>query len=353
MPQHYPEISIESRRIARSQSPYVIAEMSANHGNNLEHAKALITAAKHAGADAVKLQTYSADTITLDSDRPDFLIEHGPWAGQRLYDLYDNAHLPWEWHEPLFVHARNIGITLFSSPFDRSAVDLLDDLGAPAFKVASFEIVDLPLIEYIASKGKPIIISTGMASQSEIEEAVNTATASGCTDLALLQCVSAYPAKSEDYNLLTIPHLEREFSVVSGLSDHTLDNTAAIASVALGASIVEKHFTLDRSMGGPDDGFSIEPDELKGLCRDLRKAHSSLGRVKSGPGTEESSNIQFRRSLYFTKDLQPGEIIKESDIKSVRPGFGLPPKCTSKVVGSSVAFAIERHTPVRWEHLSC
>lgn len=353
MDSNFPEVTINGRKIGRSFSPYIIAEMSANHGKSLEHAKSVISSAKRFGADAVKLQTYSAETITLDSDRPDFLIKDGPWAGQRLHDLYNEAHLPWDWHEPLYAHARSIGITLFSSPFDRTAVDLLENLGTPAYKIASFEIVDLPLIEYIAAKGKPMIISTGMASDSEIEEAVITARQAGCKELALLQCVSAYPAAAEDYNLLTIPHLEHKYSVVTGLSDHTLDHTTAICSIALGGCIIEKHFTLDRSIGGPDDSFSIEPRELESLCNVTRDAHRALGKIKSGPGTSETGNVQFRRSLYYTRDLKQGDVITEKDVKSVRPGFGLPPKYISKVIGSSTLVSVDRHTPVRWEQFSC
>ena len=261
-----PEIYIAERRIASDVPPYVIAELSANHNGRISTALRIIEEAKKAGANAVKIQTYRPDTITLNSDLPDFKITDGLWAGHTLYELYELAHTPWEWHAPLFEHARKVGITIFSSPFDNTAVDLLEDLNAPAYKIASFEAVDLPLIKYVASTGKPMIISTGMADAEEIQEAINAARTGGCKQLAILHCVSGYPAPSADYNLRTITDMIQRFGLVTGLSDHTLDNTTAITSVALGASIIEKHFTLDRSGGGPDDSFSLEPTELATLC---------------------------------------------------------------------------------------
>lgn len=345
------EISIAGRFIGPSHPPYMIAEMSANHNGNIDRAKQIITAAKEAGADAVKLQTYTADTITLNCDSDDFQIHGGLWDGKTLYELYKEAHMPWEWHEPLFVHAHKLGITIFSSPFDRSAVDLLEDLDAPAYKIASFEVVDLPLIRYAASTGKPLIISTGIASLEEIEEAVAAARDGGCRQLALLRCVSAYPAPAKDYNLRTIPDMIERFGVPVGLSDHTLDNATAIASVALGACIFEKHFTLDRGGGGPDDSFSLAPADLAALCRDVRIACSALGRVDYGPKSSERASIKFRRSLYFVKDLKVGDIITENAIKSVRPGYGLAPKHLPQILGSTLKKAVSAKTPVTWDVL--
>src|SRR5690606_35780643 len=319
-------IRIAGREIGPALPPYVIAEMSANHNGNIETAFKIIEAASAAGADAVKIQTYTADTITLNCSKPDFQIRQGLWAGKTLYELYQWAHTPWEWHAPLFAHARKLGITIFSSPFDHTAVDLLEDLGAPAYKIASFEAVDLPLIRYVASTGKPMIISTGMADAEEIAEAIAAAKDGGCRELAILHCVSGYPAPAEDYNLRTIGDMIERFGLVTGLSDHTLDNTTAIASVVLGASIIEKHFTLDRNGGGPDDSFSLEPADLTALCRDSKTAWSALGEVNYGRKSSEQGNVQFRRSLYFVKVLKAGDVITAEAIRSVRPGYGLAPK---------------------------
>ncbi|SDW44379.1 pseudaminic acid synthase [Marinobacter mobilis] len=343
MPQ---EIEIDGRKIGAGFPPYVIAEMSANHNGCLENAKNIIAAARESGADAVKLQTYRPDTITLNSSAEEFIIKEGLWAGQSLYQLYEKAFMPWEWHKPLFDHARQLGITLFSSPFDNSAIDLLEDLNAPAYKIASFEAVDLPLIRYAASTGKPLIISTGMADIDEIQEAIEAAQGEGCNELAILHCVSGYPAPPEDYNLHTIPDMIKRFGQVTGLSDHTLDNTTAIASVALGVSIIEKHFTLDRSGGGPDDCFSLEPDDLSALCRDSKTAWKALGSVNYGLKSSERGNVQARRSLYFVKDMAAGEIITTECVKSVRPGLGLPPKYLDFVVGKVVKKRILANTPV-------
>jgi len=341
-----PYITITGRRIAADVPPYVIAEMSANHNGKLENALQLIAEAKKAGADAVKLQTYTADTITLDCDSDEFQIHGGLWDGKSLYQLYREAQMPWEWHAPLFEHASKLGITIFSSPFDRTAVDLLEDLNAPAYKIASFEAVDLPLIKYVAATGKPMIISTGMADAEEIAEAVAAARDGGCRELAILHCVSGYPAPAEDYNLLTIPDMIRQHGLVTGLSDHTLDNTTAIASVALGASIIEKHFTLDRRGGGPDDSFSLEPAELKALCDGARTAWVALGSVNYGRKSSEQGNVKFRRSLYFVKDLKAGDTITEESVRSVRPGFGLAPKYFDAIIGKKVVSDICKYTPV-------
>ncbi len=341
-----PSFSIAGRRISVKEPPYIIAELSANHNGRLDTAFRIIEEAKKAGADAVKLQTYTADTITLNCDSEEFQIHGGLWDGRTLYELYEQAHMPWEWHQPLFEYARKIGITIFSSPFDATAVDLLEKLNAPAYKIASFEAIDLPLIKYVASKGKPMIISTGMANADEIEEAIEAAYAGGCTELAILQCVSGYPAPAKDYNLKTIPDMNKRFGVVTGLSDHTIDNTTAITSVALGACIIEKHFTLDRNGGGPDDSFSLEPKELEALCRDSKIAWSALGKVDYGQKSSEISNVKFRRSLYFVKALKKGSIIKSDDIKSVRPGYGVQPKFQDDIIGKKVSIDVEAMTPV-------
>lgn len=342
-----PYIQIAGRRIAVNTPPYVIAELSANHNGKLETALRIIEEAKKAGADAVKLQTYTADTITLDCDSEDFQIHGGLWDGRTLYELYQQAHMPWEWHKPLFEHARKIDITIFSSPFDNTAVDLLEDLNAPAYKIASFEAVDLPLIKYVASTGKPMIISTGMASAAEIHEAIDAARSGGCTELAILHCVSGYPAPAADYNLRTLVDMAARFGVIIGLSDHTLDNTTAITSIALGASIIEKHFTLDRRGGGPDDSFSLEPPELAQLCLGARTAWESLGKVDYSRKKSELENVKFRRSLYFVKDIAGGGEITADAVRSVRPGFGLAPKYLEQIVGRRVGRKVVANTPVQ------
>ncbi len=344
------QIAIAGRNIGARHAPYVIAELSANHNGSIEQAFRIIEAAAHSGADAVKLQTYRPDTITLDCDSEEFLISGGIWDGRRLYDLYAEAMLPWEWHKPLFDHARTCGITIFSSPFDNTAVDLLEELGAPAYKIASFEAVDIPLIRYVASKGKPMIISTGMADLEEITEAVEAARGGGCSELALLQCVSGYPAPASDYNLATLADMAARFSVPVGLSDHTIDNTTAIASVALGATIIEKHMTLDRTGGGPDDSFSLEPDEFAALCKGARTAWQALGTVNYGRKSSEVANVKFRRSLYFIKDMKAGDVITEDCVRSVRPGYGLAPKMLDKILGLKVNQDIKKHAPVRFSN---
>lgn len=339
-------ICINGRIIGPQQAPYIIAEMSANHNGQLEVALRIIEAAKRAGADAIKIQTYRPDTITLKSDLPDFQITEGLWAGRTLYDLYEWAHTPWDWHKPLFDYARKLGITIFSSPFDNTAVDLLEDLGAPAYKIASFEVVDLALIKYVASTGKPMIMSTGMASAEEIEAAIEAARIGGCKQLAILHCVSGYPAPAADYNLRTLVDMIERFGLVTGLSDHTLDNTTAITSIALGASIIEKHFTLDRYGGGPDDSFSLEPAGLNQLCRDSKIAWQALGQVDYSRKASEKTNTKFRRSLYFIKDLDEGDLITEDSIRSVRPGFGLAPKYLHEVIGRRLKQNVKANTAV-------
>lgn len=342
---------ISDRPIGPEHPPYVIAEISANHNGDLAQALRIIDAAVEAGADAVKIQTYRPDTITLKSDAPDFQISDGLWAGHTLYDLYEWAHTPWEWHEALFAHAAKRGITLFSSPFDPTAVDLLEGLGAPAYKIASFEAVDLPLIRYVAARGKPMIISTGMAELKEITEAVEAARAGGCTEIALLLCVSGYPAPASDYNLATLTDMAARFGVPVGLSDHTLDNTTAIASVALGAAVIEKHMTLDRAGGGPDDSFSLEPTEFAALCRDARMAWEAVGKVDYGRKSSELGNVKFRRSLYFVKEMEAGQIIMEDCVKSVRPGYGLAPKFLDSILGRKLRYGVKANTAVRLESL--
>ncbi|WP_371324771.1 pseudaminic acid synthase [Dechloromonas sp. ZY10] len=345
-------LKIDGRIIGATTPPYVIAEMSANHNGNLDTALRIIEEAKKAGADALKLQTYRPDTITLDSDLPDFQLTDGLWGGRTLYQLYEWAHTPWEWHRPLFEHARKVGITIFSTPFDTTAVDLLEDLNAPAYKIASFEAVDLPLIRYAAATGKPMIISTGMADAEEIGEAVDAARSGGCRELAVLHCVSGYPAPAADYNLRTLLDMQQRFGTLVGLSDHTLDNTTAIASIALGACIVEKHFTLDRNGGGPDDSFSLEPAGLAELCRGTRTAWEALGQVNYARKSSEQGNVKFRRSLYFVRDLQAGEVITADCIRSVRPGYGMAPKHYDAIIGKRVIATVHACTPVKPELLA-
>ncbi len=346
-----PFINISGRRIGRADRPYVIAELSANHNGRLDTAFKIIEEAKVAGADAVKLQTYRPDTITLNCNSKEFQIQEGLWGGRSLYELYEEAHMPWDWHRPLFEYARKLGITIFSSPFDNSAVDLLEELNAPAYKIASFEAVDLGLIKYVASTGKPLIISTGMADAEEIQEAVDAALAGGCKQLAILHCVSGYPAPAEDYNLRTIPDMIERFGLVTGLSDHTLDNTTAIASVALGASIIEKHFTLDRNGGGPDDSFSLEPAELAQLCRDARTAWGALGVVSYARKSSEVGNVKFRRSLYVVEDVRAGEPITAVNVRSIRPGYGLAPKHWDGVMDKVFTRDVDRGTALHWDML--
>ena len=344
-------ISISGRKIGEDHLPYVIAEMSANHNGNINNAYKIIDMAKASGADAVKLQTYHPDTITMDMKTPEFMIEDGLWSGQSLYELYKSAFMPWEWHEPLFNYAKKVGITLFSSPFDNTAVDLLEDLNTPAYKIASFEAVDLPLIKYVAQTGKPMIISTGMANYEEIYEAIEAAKDGGCKELAILHCVSSYPAPAEDYNLRTLADMRHKFGLVTGLSDHTIDNTTAITSIVLGTSIIEKHVTLDRNGSGPDDSFSLEFEELKQLCFGVKTSWKALGKIDYGRKSSEQENVKFRRSLYFVKNLEKGEIITCDHVKSIRPGYGLAPKFLVDVIGKVLLKKASAGDPVGFEHI--
>ena len=343
---------ILGREVSDKFPPYIIAEISANHNGNVENAFKIIDMAKRCGADAVKMQTYTPDTITLNSSKEDFVIKDGLWKGRTLHQLYEWAHTPWEWHAELFAYSKEVGITLFSTPFDDTAVAFLEELNTPAYKIASFECTDLNLIKRAASTNKPLIISTGMANDSEIGEAVDTALKFGSGELTLLHCVSGYPSPAAEYNLRTITDMKNRFGVHVGLSDHTLDNTTAIAAVAMGAVMVEKHVTLDRNGGGPDDSFSLEEDGLRELCSSTKTAWQSLGRVNYERTEAEKGNVKFRRSLYYVRTLKEGDIITKNDIRSVRPGFGLPPKYYDKLIGSKVTMSVEENSPVTWESVS-
>jgi len=340
---------IENRVIDPTSYPYIIAELSANHNGSLDRAKLSIKIAKKCGVDAVKIQTYNADTMTIDCDKNDFIIKGGLWNGYKLYKLYTEAHTPFEWHSELYRYAKEIGITLFSTPFDESAVDLLETLNTPAYKIASFELTDLPLIGYVAKKGKPMLMSTGMATENEISEALETARSGGCNSLLLFHCISSYPAPIEQANLKQILNLKKRFGVSIGLSDHTLGNTTAIASIALGACAIEKHFTISRKDKGPDSEFSVEPSELKELVKDTKNAWEALGNEGfNRPKAELSSNI-FRRSIYFVNDIKSGEKIKKADIRRIRPGFGLPPKYFDKLIGKTLIKDVKRGDAVSWD----
>ncbi len=343
------QLQINGVTIGKNTEPYLIAEISANHNGSIEKAKECITAAARAGASAVKIQTYTADTMTIDSQTDDFLIKKGLWKGKTLYELYGEACTPFEWHPELFQHASDEKITLFSSPFDETAVDLLESLNTPAYKVASFELIDLPLIRYIASTGKPILMSTGMASREEIRRAVDTAKQNGSERVGLFHCISGYPTPLEEANLMSIQGLSREFDLPVGLSDHTIGNTAAIVATGLGATFFEKHFTLDRNDPGPDSAFSIEPEELTALKRDLDDAHLSVGAELVDRTRSESENLIFRRSLYFVEDLGRGETITRKHVARIRPGFGLEPRYYDSILGKKAKKDIGRGQRVSWD----
>ena len=340
---------INGRKIGLNQPPYIIAELSANHNGSLERALQTIDAAQRCGASAIKLQTYTADTMTIDCDRPDFMVKGGLWDGFKLYDLYRWAQTPFEWHQAMFEYARNIGITIFSTPFDESSVDLLESLDVPAYKIASFENTDLPLIRYVAKTGKPIILSTGMASEEEISEAVDVARSAGCNNLILLHCISSYPAPIEQANIQQVPELATRFNVLSGLSDHTLGTVASVAAVALGACVIEKHFTLSRAEKGPDSEFSIEPKELERLCKDTYDAWLALGKLGYERQSIEQGSKVFRRSVYFIRNLPAGTVITAQDIRRIRPGMGLAPKYFDELIGRRLKVAVSYGMPTSWD----
>lgn len=341
--------AINGRAIGPEHPPYIIAELSANHNGSLARALETIDAAQRCGADAIKLQTYTADTMTIDCDLPDFMIHGGLWHGYKLYDLYKWAQTPFEWHQAMFEHARKRGITVFSTPFDETAVDLLENLGTPAYKIASFEVVDLPLIRYVASTGKPIIMSTGMSSEAEIEEAVTSAQEAGCTELVLLHCISSYPAPMDQANLRQMLELSRRFKTLPGLSDHTIGTAASVAAVALGACLIEKHFTLNRADKGPDSEFSLEPADLARLCTDAHDAWLALGRAGFERHAAESSSKVFRRSIYFVRDLPAGAVVGPNDIRRIRPGMGLAPRHFEELVGRRLKISVTRGTATHWD----
>lgn len=346
-------IQIASRPVGVEHRPYLIAEMSGNHNQSLERALAIVDAAARSGADAVKLQTYTADTMTLDVHRPGFVIEDPAslWAGRQLHELYRQAHTPWEWHAPIMARAREHGMACFSSPFDATAVDFLQGLDVPAYKIASFENTDLPLIRRVAAAGKPMIISTGMASVAEIDEAVTAARAAGCRELVLLKCTSTYPATPENTNVRTIAHMRELFGCEIGLSDHTMGCGVAIAAVAFGACVIEKHFTLRRADGGVDSTFSLEPEEFAQLRTEVDRAWQGLGRVRYGPTEAEAKSLQYRRSLYIACDLAAGARLSSDNVRAVRPGHGLPPKFIDQVLGRRVKRALPAGTPLAWDLL--
>lgn len=348
-----PDITIENRKIGLNHAPFIIAEMSGNHNQSLKRALEIVTAAHKAGAHAIKLQTYTADTLTIDCDKEEFCIRDSKslWQGETLYSLYQKAYTPWEWHKPIFEHARRLGIIPFSTPFDESAVDLLEELNAPCYKIASFENIDLPLIRKVASTGKPLIISTGMATLAELNEAVETAMSAGCNDLILLKCTSSYPASPTESNLRTLPHMRQLFNCEVGLSDHTLGIGVAVASVALGATVIEKHFTLFRKEGGVDAAFSLEPSEMEALVKESLRSWQALGEVRYGQSEAEKRSLQFRRSLYITKDMKRGEVLTKENLRSIRPGLGLKPRYYELCLGKRVTRNVSRGTPLSWDLL--
>ncbi len=340
---------IDGRKIGPGHPVYIIAEISANHNGDKEKCLELVRLAQASGADAVKLQTYTADTLTINCDKPPFVIEGGLWDKRNLYELYKEAYTPWEWHADIFAEAKRLGITCFSTPFDTTAVDFLEELDAPVHKVASFEIVDIPLLQKIASTGKPVIASTGMASLEEIARAEETLRVHGAGDIALLKCVSSYPAVPADFNVRTIPHLAETFHVISGLSDHSMGHTVAVAAVSLGAHIVEKHFIADRSDGGPDSAFSMEPQEFAEMVQALRDAEQALGSIDYGVGHNESGSITFRRSIFVVEDIAAGEVFTEQNTRIIRPGHGLPPMDYPRVLGRTATAALQRGTALTWD----
>ena len=346
---HAPEIEIAGRKIGPAHPPYVICELSGNHNGSLERCLTMVDAAADTGCDAIKIQTYTADTITMDVDRPEFRIHGGLWDGRSLYELYQEAHTPFEWHAAIFERARQRGVTIFSSPFDETAVDLLAGLDAPAYKIASFEAVDLPLIRYAAAKGKPLIISTGMANEAEMIAARDAALSAGASGVVMLHCVSSYPATFADANVRTIPDMAARLSSAIGLSDHTPGSAASVAAVALGACVIEKHFTLARSDGGPDAAFSLEPDEFSALVRDCKDSWSALGQAHYDILGSERGSLLFRRSLYVTAEVKAGETLSRANVRSIRPGNGLAPVHLDAVLGQTATRDIARGEPLAWD----
>ncbi|MCZ6688367.1 MAG: pseudaminic acid synthase [Planctomycetota bacterium] len=346
-------LTIPGRTIGTGHPVYVVAEMSGNHHQSFDRAVQIVRAAKEAGADAIKLQTYTADTLTIQSDKEYFRIGKGTiWEGKTLYDLYGEAYTPWEWQPKLRDVANDLGLDCFSSPFDASAVEFLEEMGASLYKIASFEIVDLPLLRCVGEKRKPVIVSTGMATLPEIEDAVRTLREAGAAGVALLKCTSAYPAPPEEMNLQTIPHLSHKFDCPAGLSDHTLGTTVPVAAVALGASIVEKHLTLSRETPGPDSAFSLEPEEFSEMVNAIRTVEKALGEERYQPTEREKASVVFRRSLFVVKDIKGGEILNKENVRSIRPGYGLPPKHLDEVLGRRAAKDLEAGTPLGWDGIA-
>jgi pseudaminic acid synthase len=347
------EITVGNKVIGINQKPFIIAEMSGNHNQSLERALKIVEEAAKSGADAIKLQTYTAETMTLDIDKGEFVVGDSLhlWKGKSLYELYKEAFTPWEWHEPIFIRAKELGIIPFSTPFDESAVDFLEELNVPMYKISSFENTDIPLIQKVASTGKPILISTGMATVAELDETVRIARKAGCKDLILLKCTSTYPATPEDSNIITIPHMKELFRCQVGLSDHTMGVGVAVASVALGATVIEKHFTLSRADGGVDAEFSLEPHEMNLLVEETKRAWEALGAVHYGPTEKEKASIKYRRSIYVSQDIKEGEPFTKENIKVIRPGFGLEPKYYEIFIGKTAKKDLKQGTALTWEHI--
>ncbi|MDP3086744.1 MAG: pseudaminic acid synthase [Methylotenera sp.] len=347
------EVAIAGRKIGADYPPFVIAEMSGNHNQSLQRALEIVEVAAKTGAHALKIQTYTPDTMTLDLDEREFHISDPKslWAGSSLYKLYGEAYTPWEWHKPIFDRARELGIIAFSTPFDDTAVDFLENLDVPCYKIASFENTDLPLIRRVAATGKPLIISTGMASIAELDDTVKAAREAGCKDLILLKCTSTYPATANNTNILTIPHMRELFGCEVGLSDHTMGVGVSVASVALGATVIEKHFTLNRADGGVDSAFSMEPVEMAQLVTETERAWQALGQVGYGPTDAEKKSIQFRRSLYIVRDIKAGDMLTRENVRAIRPGLGLPTKYLEMVLGKTVQQDVKRGTALGWELL--
>ncbi|MDD2969708.1 MAG: pseudaminic acid synthase [Lachnospiraceae bacterium] len=344
-------VRIKNRLVGEGYPTYIIAEMSANHAGSIERAKEIIRVAKDCGADCIKIQTYTPDTITIDCDNEYFQIQEGTWKGENLYSLYGKAYTPWEWHNELKEAANKIGIDFFSTPFDKTSVDFLESIDIPFYKIASFELVDIPLIRYVASKGKPIIMSTGMGTQEEIREAVEAAYQEHNDRVVLLKCSSAYPALPDDMNLRTIEDMRERFNLPVGLSDHSLGSLSATTAIAMGASVIEKHFCLSRDISNPDASFSMTPSEFSSMVSDIRKVEKALGRITYGPSDQEQDNLKFRKSVFVIKDINEGEPFTEENLKVIRPGFGLKPKYFQDVLGKSAVRALKRGTPLKWEDI--